>query len=146
MEEQDDIEKELSELAPDFPKKNALQPPDGYFEQLPDAILTRWKKEAIDKQDQRTRRIRLISLAACLIAAVIGMWHFWPTQIHSSSWDEITQSDVLDYMEANIHEFSQLIETEDIFSQPVILSSQDSLAMQEYLLEEYLDNDLEELF
>lgn len=115
---QDDIRKELEEIAPELSKlavHEGKSIPDGYFETLPDAT---WKKisrnNATKIISQPKYSFRLISGIAASLLIMIGCFYLINQQPVQN--DEILVEDMVDYMldEVDYVDAEQLFEVYSI--------------------------------
>lgn len=145
MEENDNIKKEIAELAPGFPVKPTFEPPAGYFDKLPDRMVDQWR--ITDRKRHRIVIIRkFVAIAALVSGLVIGLLCWQQRPVSSQPLDGISSADAFAYIHENISEFDHLIETETIdipASENIQLPATDA---EQYLLEELDANELEQLF
>jgi hypothetical protein len=145
LEENDDIKKELAELAPGFPAKPTYEPPAGYFDKLPDHMTGQWRLH--DRKRLRIVQIRRIAAIAALVSGcLVGLFCWMQKTDASEPLQGISGADAFAYINENISEFDHLIETETIdipTSENFQLPASDA---EQYLLEELDATELEQLF
>jgi len=145
MENEKDSKDELREIAPGFPiGENSSEPPPGYFENFPDRVLNRWKEE---KSYAKTRIIhwkRIAGIAASVAALLIVS--YWVLQKPASTPSEpISSLEAYQYVQENIDDFEDLIETSEIII-PETETDIPQEAIEEYLIEQLEETEPEELF
>ena len=144
MEREDDIHDELKDIAPGFPAKKTMDPPQGYFETFPDRVLNRWSKK--ESQPAWNVKIwkRVIGIAAVLSGLCIGGWWLFSnsstTQLH-----DITSAEAYQYINENINDFNSLIETGDMLTDEYQLDVPKE-AVEQYLIEEMNGSNPEDLY
>lgn len=144
MAQEEDINKEMNEIAPGFPVKRSYTPPAGYFETFPDQVLNRWKKEESHPVARIIHWKRIISIAAVVTGLSIGGWWFL-SQPTLAATNDITSAEAYQYIHENIDEFEPLLETADIDIKENQLDIPFE-AVEEYLIEETKGSDPEDLF
>src|SRR5688572_19051323 len=107
MKSEDEVHEELKRLAPDFPEKHTVQPPEGYFDVLPDTILSKWKKQVPVRSLTPWRRIA--GIAALLTGLLIGAFWLISSEEQLQS-QEITALEAYQYIHEHIHEFEGMID------------------------------------
>lgn len=145
MENEKDSKDELRDIAPGFPVgDHSKEPPEGYFENFPDRILNRWKEE---QSYSKTRIIdwkRIAGIAASV--AVLLIASYWLLQKPPSTQPEpISSLEAYQYVQENIGEFEDLIESSGI----IVPESETDIpqdAIEEYLIEQLEETEPEELF
>ncbi len=144
MEREENINDELKNIAPGFPEKKSMDPPEGYYENFPDQVLNYWKKEKSQPRVTVITWRSVISVAAVLIGLCIGGWWFFsrPT---INQMNTITSDEAYEYIHENIGEFEPLIENSDILLSETQIDVPKE-AVDEYLLEEIHGSNPEDLF
>ena len=141
----EELRKELNDIAPDFPVQEYHTAPDGYFKDLPDEILNRWRIEKSKSSPKEFKWKNVTTIAAILGTLLIGALWLITSQKQQSTM-AITSEEAYQYVQENIEDFENLIETYDYNSSvthPDI--SEDEL--QDYLIEELEEeNHPEDLF
>src|SRR5690242_15702790 len=133
MEPIEDVNKELDRIAPGFPPKQHMDPPEGYFDALPDRILNRWHRKASQQVWKLITR-QWIGIAAIVTGLIIGGWWFFNRPSNEAS-SEITSIEAYQYIHENIDEFESLIESsEDVMDRV----SDEPSGLSEDAVEEYL--------
>ena len=150
MESEKDIKNELKEIAPDFPQQVRNDPPPGYFDQLPDRIITRWKNEQRVASGSGTRNstllwLRISGVAAALLILLLGRWFLSRERIIPEQQLAITSDEAYQNVHDNIDEFETLLqEVEvDLANEELDIPQED---IREYLIEEIDEDQPEELF
>lgn len=143
MDSKNELREELKKIAPDFPERQRTSPPEGYFTELPEKIISRWKQEAPVRKPLSPWR-KIAGIAAIIAALLIaGLWLIPNRQ--SSNHAGITALEAYQYIHENINEFEGLIETgqltEDLHQLDVPREE-----IEEFLIEEMSDSEAEELF
>ncbi len=144
MEREENVNDELKNIAPGFPEKKPLDPPQGYFENFPDQVLNALKNEKSQPRVTVITWRSVISIAAVLVGLCIGGWWFFskpaPIQLNA-----ITSDEAYEYIHENISDFEPLIENSDtLLSESQIDVPKE--AIDEYLLEEIHGSNPEDLF
>jgi hypothetical protein len=144
MEKEEDIHDELKHLAPGFPAKKSIDPPQGYFESFPDQLLNRWRKEQSHPKLRWITWRRVIGIAAVLTGLCIGGWWFFSSP-STDQLNTITAVEAYQYIHDNIDEFEPLIESGDVQSEDnqIDVPKED---VDEYLMEEMHGSNPEDLF
>src|SRR5688572_24014515 len=112
MEMDTDVNDELKKIGANIPVKPIHEPPDGYFEKMPGEIISRWKQEEPNAQPG-IKRYSGFAIAALITGALIGGW-FMLTGPASRQSDEITALEAYQYVDENIEDFENIIETLEI--------------------------------
>ncbi len=144
MKTEKEVKDELSEIAPGFPIKKAMDAPAGYFETLPDTVLNRWQKEKTHPMVKKLEWKRVVGIAAVLTGLCIGGMYLITTETEPQL-AAITSAEAYQYIHENIDEFESLMYTEDIKieNHPMNVPQED---IDDYLIEELEKADVEELF
>ena len=143
MEREDDINKELEQIAPGFPNKHSMEAPSGYFQTFPDLVLNRWRKEGSQPVLRKRIRMKVVGMAAILTGLCIGGW--WFITSSRDHVNEVTAVEAYQYINENIDEFEFLIETDDLLSEDNNIDVPQE-AIEEYLMEEMHGANPEDLF
>jgi hypothetical protein len=144
MNSEENVNEELKGMAPEFPKKNSMEPPSGYFEKFPDQVLNRWQKEESHTLPGKASLKRIIAVAAVIAALCVGGWWYFTTS-PAGQLNTISAAEAYQYVQENIDEFESLIDIEDI---KVVEVHPDvpKEEIEEFLFEETGGSDPEELF
>ena len=140
-----DSKDELRDIAPGFPiGDHSNEPPAGYFEKFPDRVLNRWNEEMSNSPTKIINWKRIASIAASVATLLIVS--FWLLQKPASTQTEVISSlEAYQYIQENIGEFEDLIETSGI----IVPESETDIpqdAIEEYLIEQLEETEPEELF
>lgn len=114
-----------------LPPVEKMVAPPGYFEEFPDRVLNRWRKE----QSQPKARIHWVNFLK-VAAAVLVIAFVWKALIPAdkNAMQPISSLEAYQYIEENIEQFEGLIETGEInFAETIPELNQE--AVEEYLLE-----------
>lgn len=142
MKEKKEIQDEIRSISNGLPVPPHDSPPAAYFDQLPDAILNRWKKEVSQPKAKTISWKYIIAIAAILTGVCIGF--FFITQKDDQPV-HITSAEAYLYIQENIDDFEGLLEfgdqapKEESWNVP-------SDAIHEYLMEESSEELIEDLF
>lgn len=143
MERSSEVNDELRNLGANIPVKPLDEPPAGYFENLPGEIISRWKSEKPSAQSGIKRYSRF-AIAAIITGLLISGWLILtePASTHS---DGITSLEAYQYIDENIGDFENLIETLEInpATYPIDIPQE---AIEDYLFEESDETQPEDLF
>ena len=144
MTPEEEIKKEVNEMAPGFPFSKSTPPSDGYFDHLPDTILNRWRNEQSKKSTHNFSWQKIAGIAAVTAVLIIGVWRLVSIEKQVPS-DNITSAEAYQYIYDNINDFEYLIETNGFnLTEPQIdIPAED---IQEYLIEQLDDENPEDLF
>ncbi len=142
MNEKREIQDEIRAITHGLPELPEYTPPENYFDQLPDEILNRWKKEASQPKIKVITWKQVIAIAAILTGVCIGLF-FINQKDHVPM--PITSAEAYEYVRENIDEFEGLLEYGDQVPHdaPWDVSAD---AIHEYLMEESSDEIIEDLF
>ena len=142
MEREDDVNQELKDIIPDFPKRKNEGAPDGYFETFPDKLMARWKQDSSTKVKRLPRR--LIQIAAIVTGLLIGGW-WLITSNESVSNEPISALEAYLYVHENIDDFEDLIEVqlEPLDITPIEIPQSE---IEKYLMEELEGTNPEDLY
>jgi hypothetical protein len=154
MERDEEWNNELKDFSAGESGKRNITAPDGYFNQLPDAMIQRWQNE---KQQPVTKKIglpKMIAAAAIVTGLAIGITMLNKQSVEVSSAAEISTADAYEYILENIDDFAPLIlennpqAEADIQPIPEQANPQELKPhdVEEYLLEEMESEDFETLF
>lgn len=137
------LQEELNRISSSLPRKKEHTPPHGYFDALPDRVLSRWSDEQSNPTIRRLTWKQVIGIAAVMTGITLGGW-----LLFSSANDQvltpITAAEAYQYINENIDEFETLIEPE---AENIMVSTEiPTEDIREYLVEELQDTDPEELF
>ncbi|HJW28166.1 MAG TPA: hypothetical protein VJ508_02835 [Saprospiraceae bacterium] len=141
----EELRKELEEMASRIPPKKSPPPPAGYFDHLPDHLLDRWHSESRQDRVRRITLIKWMSVAALTIGLMFGGW-WW---LHPGSTEKptpISSADAYQYVLDHINDFSTLMDQEAQWPVEFKLTTPDTASVQEYLMDELQDHDPEQLF
>jgi len=144
METERNVNDELNEIAPGFPKVNPVEVPPDYFEKLPTEILNRWKDEESKRSQPKLMWRRIAAVAAVLLIALTGSWIAFSKTTQPQT-TEITAIEAYQYIQENIEDFEGLIETEITWPEEE-LQETSSDAVEEFLLEELEGADPEDFY
>ncbi len=143
---QDDVQKELRALAPGFPEKPEAGPPEGYFRQLPDRVITRWKQEQSRHRRQRLILLPWVSAVAVITGLVLGFYWWNRQDPATTALAGITSPEAYEYVQDHIHEFEALLDQQAQWAEPSPSPLPESAEIQEYLIDEMQGEDIEQLF
>jgi hypothetical protein len=79
----------------DMPRKNAFEVPEGYFEELPTAVLLKCSVSKVEKQSFLASKPLWWSVAACSLL-LLGIWFVVPNSTSSSNSLSAEQMLILD--------------------------------------------------
>lgn len=146
MEPGKNIQEEMDQLVPGFPKRISHTPPAGYFDQLPDQLIDRWQHQQVALPTKSINLRSLISTAAIVAGICFGV--VWLTHSSKQAQDstEISSSDAYQYIIDNLDEFEPLIWQQTDWIRNERNTPSDSSAIEEYLLEELDGEDIETIF
>ncbi len=142
MNEKKEIQDEIKSITNGLPVPPDDAPPATYFDQLPEAILNRWKNEVSQPKIKTIAWKHLIASAAILTGVCIGL--FFITQKVDVPVP-VTSAEAYLYIQENIDDFEGLLEYGDQVPKD---ESWDvpSDAIHEYLMEESSEELIEDLF
>lgn len=130
MEEDSFINEEMEN--PGLPPLHKISAPTGYFQEFPDRVLNRWRKEKSQGKEARLRWIRLTRVAAAVLVVAAAWSVFAPKS--SGDLQPISSLEAQQYIEENIDQFENLIEASEInFLETVPELSDD--VIEQYLLD-----------
>ena len=144
--EEEEVEKEIGKWAPGFPLKPTIAPPDRYFEDLPGRMIQRWKDEMPAQRQRKITLQRWMAVAAMLTAMLIGVWWWSHHTIETVPLASISNTEAYQYVSENIQEFETLLEKQDQWPEDAGIHVPDASAIEEYLMEEFSEDDFEQLF
>jgi len=113
----DSLHEELDALGSAIPSPRAIGAPEGYFDRLPDQLLSRWRKE--QRQVRRIRNLRLSLAAAAILSAFAFLW--WGLGVGQQPEDAlagITSEDAYAYVMDHLDEFAELIPEQVAWPEP----------------------------
>lgn len=161
MRERKHIEEELREIAPllaDLKKENNFQVPEGYFEELNQAILfqtveqeeqvvpqyvpkTNWLNDSINKTVVAIQSLwqPQYAMAFGVIALVlVAGWSIWSP----STAPELTAMELEEYIEENIDQFDETLLVELASAEDLEISPIEDLNLESQDLENYIDENI----
>ena len=143
MESENEINDELKNIGANIPVKIPHEPPAGYFEKLPGVIISRWKQEGHYPQ-RETKWFSRFAIAAIITGLLIAGWFVLAGPASKQS-DKITALEAYQYIDENIGDFENIIETLEIIPAefPNDIPHE---AIEDYLLEETEETTPEDLF
>lgn len=146
MNYKDDLRKELDDIAPGFPAPPVYKVPEGYFEQTPDHILSRWKKTQQPSIYAMPVLRRMMAAAAVVGAIAIGIVWMSPQDGGAYMVQSIHHEDAYQYIIENMEEFEYLMLEGTDVADELPVDVQETEAIEEYLLDEMESEDIESLF
>ena len=142
-EREESVQDELNKMASGLPGKKSNNPPQGYFDSLPDQVLNRWSAEQSKPSIRRLTWKQVIGIAAVMASISIGGWLIFNAP-NDRVLAPITAAEAYQYIHENIEEFENLIEPQaGYIMEETEIPKED---IEEYLIEELQDTDPEELF
>jgi hypothetical protein len=144
-EERTEWQKEMDGLSFVNSGKPQHQAPAGYFDELPDQIMDRWRKEQVPSHLTVIAFWKRIATAAIITGICIGIT-WWTHQASVSSEDNsISSGEAYEYIMENIDEFAPLIQQAGQLAEEKP-DTPESAAIEQYLLEELDSEDFENIF
>lgn len=166
MKEQDHIQQELQQLAPELaklraqPKTDPIPSPD-YFQRLTEQVLEQaqadekqplrvvWKERSYSKRHLRS----WAAAAAVLLVLSSSIYLFLPANRAADGLATLSKSEAQTYIEYNIHEFNinlmleaELVRADDESLPVGLIPELQEEEAEEYLYELLQNEELEELF
>ncbi len=142
MNEKKEIQDEIRAIANGLPVPPDDAPPPEYFDQLPDAILNRWKNEVSLPKTKTIAWKKGIAIAAILTGVCIGLFISNPKD---QTPLPITSAEAFAYISENIDEFEGMIEVGNQESHDASWGVSPD-AIHEYLIEESDEDHMEDLY
>ncbi len=146
MQKEDKLKDELKDVSFGISAKQTIYAPKGYFDQLPDRVLDRWKTEE-GKSIPRTISIRrMIATAAVISGLCVGVT-WWTNQYtfrHTNN--EISSEDAYQYITEHIEDFAPMILESGRLTEEIHTEIPQSTTIEEYLMEEMEGEDFESIF
>lgn len=117
--------------------------PEGYFDRLPENVITRWKAVGV-KQRNKFIWVRRMSVAASVVL-LCGIYWWMTASSNESGQDDITGEEAYAYVMQHIDEFDGYLEEAHIILEEEI-SDVPMEDIEEYLQEEYENGSLRPLY
>ncbi len=126
--------------------KRVIQPPDGYFDQLPDRIMDRWATERAIPVKKLISLRKMIATAAIVTGICFGV-AWWTNYSHTAQTrTEISGAEAYQYILEHIDEFGPLINQPDQWAEESSMDISPPDAIEEFLIEELEGEDIEIIF
>ncbi len=145
-EQKEELQKELEELAPGFPKKFVAITPSGYFDALPDHILERWRTQQSIDRKKLFPLIRMIAVAALVTGICFSMVWWTHQSAIKDPMAELNSAEAIQYILDHMDEFEPLILQQEQWADDEKVESLNPNEIEQYLLEEIESDDFENIF